>query len=112
MPRVLLLSGTGSGEDPGSLGNGTWCVSRTLGPSWKYLWLQVVARVEPLSGGRLLALGDEGGGLSMADLRMLGASNQGAHCYGARRGATTAGYFSRPYLVTQSPSKLVNCPHQ
>ena len=62
--------------------------------------------------GRLLALGDEGGGLSMADLRMLGASNQGAHCYGARRGATTAGYFSRPYLVTQSPSKLVNCPHQ
>ena len=42
--------------------------------------LQVVTAVEPLSGGRLLALGDEGGGLSMADLRMLGASNQGAYC--------------------------------
>lgn len=36
--------------------------------------------MEALSGGRMLALGDEGGGLSMADLRMLGASNQGTLC--------------------------------
>ena len=34
--------------------------------------VQVVGRLEGLAGGRLLALGDEGGGLSVADLRMLG----------------------------------------
>jgi hypothetical protein len=35
---------------------------------------QVVGRLEGLAGGRLLALGDEGGGLSVADLRMLGGT--------------------------------------
>ena len=35
---------------------------------------QVVGRLEGLAGGRLLALGDEGGGLSVADLRMLGGA--------------------------------------
>ena len=39
--------------------------------------MQLVTRVEMLAGGRLLALGDEGGGVSVADLRMLGASTQG-----------------------------------
>lgn len=43
-----------------------------------YTVVQLVTRVEMLSGGRLLALGDEGGGISVADLRMLGASDQGA----------------------------------
>ena len=38
---------------------------------------QVVTRVESLGGGRLLALGDEGGGLSVADLRVLAAPDQG-----------------------------------
>ena len=36
---------------------------------------QVVGRLEGLAGGRLLALGDEGGGLSVADLRMLGGTH-------------------------------------
>lgn len=40
--------------------------------------VQLVTCVEMLAGGRLLALGDEGGGISVADLRMLGASAQGA----------------------------------
>ena len=35
---------------------------------------QVVGRLKGLAGGRLLALGDEGGGLSVADLRMLGGT--------------------------------------
>lgn len=42
-----------------------------------YTVVQLVTRVEMLSGGRLLALADEGGGISVADLRMLGASAQG-----------------------------------
>ena len=88
--------------------NGEGTEGGTVRPGKSSFWVkpashpvvQLVTRVEMLAGGRLLALGDEGGGVSVADLRMLGASTQGtpsahtltirSHCPVSRIAATNS----------------------